>query len=105
MSGAGDPGDDDVARVVGKVVAGERVDELAVAAQMCVRDGDDLTLARGRRRGLRTREERRPVGGEQRRCDEDERIVARARQLDEGEKGDVHAATVPGAADAPLTPP
>ena len=46
---AGDPGDEDVVGVVDEVVASERVDEVALAAQVRGRDGHELAVAgRGR---------------------------------------------------------
>ena len=49
---AGDPGDEDVVGVVDEVVAGEGVDEVALAAQVRGGDGDELAVA-GRRRDRR----------------------------------------------------
>ena len=45
----GDPGDEHAVRVVDEVVARERVDDVALAAQVRGGDGDQLTVARRRR--------------------------------------------------------
>ena len=63
--------------MVDEVVAGERVDEVALAAQVRGGDGHELAVA-GRGRELRgPGEQAVAVGGEERRRDEDRRIVAR----------------------------
>ena len=120
VAGVGDPGDEDVVGVVDEVVAGEGVDELALAAPVRGGDRDELAVA-GRGRDLgRPRQQAVGVGGEQGRGDEDERVVARARRRDDrGDRrvvadhetaeqvaglGRRHGATIPGGADAPLTP-
>ena len=54
VAGAGDPGDEDVVGVVDEVVAGEGVDEVALAAQVRGGDGHELAVA-GRRRDRRRR--------------------------------------------------
>ena len=48
VTGGRDPGDEDVVGVVDEVVAGERVDEVALAAQVRGGDGHELAVA-GRR--------------------------------------------------------
>src|SRR4051812_18213812 len=118
----GDPGDEDVVGVVDEVVASEGVDEVALAAQ--VRGGDDheLTVPGGARDGGGSGEQGVKVGGrKQRRRDQDRRVVAGARLLDDG--GDRrgvtdgesmelmlrerrrHGATFALGADTTLTPP
>src|SRR4051812_47667716 len=80
----GDPGDEDVVGVVDQVVASQRVNELALAAQ--VRGGDDheLTVAGGGRHGGSSDQQGVAVGGrEQRRRDQDRGVVAGARLLDD----------------------
>ena len=69
--GIGDPRHEHAVRVVDEVLAGERVDEFAVAAVVSGRDRHELAVAgRGRaRRG--PREERVAVGDEEGRRDED----------------------------------
>ena len=82
-------------------------------------DRDELAIARGRGDGAGALQEAVAVGGEERRGDEDGRVVARARGLDDrrdrlgvagGEPvdelfGGRHAATVEQGADTALTPP
>src|SRR5690348_7804271 len=68
--------------MVDEVVAGERVDELAVAAPVRGRDRHELAVAcRGGER-VRARQQPLAVGGEERRGDEGRRLVAGARRLD-----------------------
>ena len=69
--------------MVDEVVAGERVDEVALAAQVRGGDGDELAVAGGRRDAAGPRQEAVAVGREQRRGDEDRRVVAGARRLDD----------------------
>ena len=88
MAGVGDPGDEHVIRMVDEVISREGVDEPAIAAVVRGRDGHDLTVARGRREPLGPDEEgvpirRKAVRREQRRRDEDQRIVACVRRLDD----------------------
>jgi hypothetical protein len=80
----GDPGDEDVVGMVDKVVPSERVDAVVLAAQMRRCDGSELPIAgrRGQRRG--SGHERDSVRGEQRRRNQDHRIVADPRLLDDG---------------------
>ena len=106
--------------MVDEVIAGEGVDELALAAPMRDGDGHELAVAGRRRDALRAGQEPISVGCEQRRRHEDHRIVARARRVDDRRDrrvvaddesveqlpcvGRRHAATIPGGADAALTP-
>ena len=69
--------------MVDEVVAGERVDELALAAPVRGGDGDELAVAGGRRDAPGAGQEPVAVGREQRRRDEDQRVVAGARRLDD----------------------
>ena len=69
--------------MVDEVVAGERVDELALAAPVRGGDGHELAVAGRRRDALGPGQEPVAVGCEQRRRDEDQRIVAGARRLDD----------------------
>jgi len=71
MAEVGDPGGEDAVRVVDEVVAGERVDDVALAAP--VRGGDryELAVARRGRERVRAGEQPRGVGREQRGGDED----------------------------------
>src|SRR4051794_26785894 len=119
VTGVGDPGDEQAVRMVDEVVPGERVDEFALAAPVRAGDGDELTVARRRRNALRPGQEPVAVGGEQRRRNEDQRVVARARRgEDRGDRRVVahhepaeqlpwvcwwHGATIPGRPDAALT--
>ena len=64
--------------MVDEVIAGEGVDELALAAPVRGGDGHELPVAGGRRDALRPGEQAVSVGCEQRRGDEDARIVAGA---------------------------
>jgi hypothetical protein len=64
--------------VVDEVVASERVDEVALAAQVRGGDGDELTVAGRRRHCTGPGHETLPVGCEERRRDQDHRIVAGA---------------------------
>jgi hypothetical protein len=75
---AGDPGDEDVVGVVDEVVASEGVDEVALAAQVGGGDGHELTVAGRRRHCTGPGHETVPVGCEERRGDQDLRIVAGA---------------------------
>ena len=70
--------------MVDEVVAGEGVDELALAAPVRGGDRDELAVAR-RRAPARPARASSPSasGGEQRRGDEDQRVVAGARRLDD----------------------
>src|SRR3954447_13176584 len=49
VAGVGDPGDEDVVRMVDEVVSREGVDELAIAAVVRNGDCDELAVTRGRR--------------------------------------------------------
>jgi hypothetical protein len=64
--------------VVDEVVAGEGVDELALAAPVGAGDRHELAVARCRCDGLGPGQEPVSAGGEERRRDEDPRIVAGA---------------------------
>ncbi len=83
MAGVGDPGDEDVVRVVDEVVPREGVDEPAIAAVVRGRDGHHLAVARGRRESFGPREEAVSVRREQRRRHEDQWIVAGVRGVDD----------------------
>ena len=78
---ASDPGDEDVVGVVDEVVASERVDEVALAAQVRDGDGHELTVAGRRGHSPGPRHETISVGSEERRRDQDHRIVAGPRRL------------------------
>jgi len=107
--------------VVDEVVAGERVDEVAVAAQVRGRDGDELAVARRRGDLPGARDEVVAAGSEERCRDEDRRVVAGARGLGDlrdrvgvaghqpmqqvlGERRR-HVASIERGADTALTPP
>ena len=75
------------------MVAGERVDDVALAAPVCGGDRHELALARGRRERARAGEEPLGVGHEQRGGDED----------CSGGVGRDIARTLPIRADTPLT--
>ena len=64
--------------MVDEVVASERVDEVALAAQVRGGDGHELTVAGRRRHRPGPGHETLPVGREERRRDQDHRIVAGA---------------------------
>jgi hypothetical protein len=64
--------------VVDEVVASERVDDVALAAQVRGGDGHELTVAGRRRHPTRASHETLPVRREERRHDEDPRILAGA---------------------------
>lgn len=83
MAGIGDPGDEHAVRMVDEVLSRERVDELAIAAVVCGRDGHELAVACGRREPFGPDEEPVRVWREQRRSDEDQRVVARTGLLDD----------------------
>lgn len=121
MARAGDPGDEDVVGVVDEVVASEGVDEMAVAADVGGRDGHELAVASRRRQGSRPGEKIVPLGSrEERRGDQDHRLVAGARPLDDGGdrcgvadrelmeqvlwEGMRHGVSVQSGADSALTP-
>jgi hypothetical protein len=102
--------------MVDEVVACECVDERPVAAPVRDGDRDELAVARGARRRLRAHEQCVRVAREQRRGDEDPRVVAglggrddrRDRVVvaeDEPAEQWVHGTSLPGAADTALTPP
>ena len=118
MARARDPGDEDVVRVVDEVIAREGVDELALAAPVGARDRHELAVAGGGRDGLGPREQPVAVGCEQRGGDEDLRVMAGARHLDDRrdrrivadhepvkQVPGVHGSTVQNGADTALTPP
>ena len=69
--------------MVDEVVSGEGVDELAIAAVVRGGDGDELAVARGRGKAFGPYEEAVSVRREQRRRNEDQRIVACMRSLDD----------------------
>ena len=69
--------------MVDEVVAGEGVDELALAAQVRGGDGHELAVAGRRRQRAGPGHEAGAVGGEQRRRDEDHRVLAGPRGLDD----------------------
>jgi hypothetical protein len=75
---ASDPGDQDVVGVVDEVVPSECVDEVALAAQMRGGDGHELAVAGRRRHSPSPGHETLPVGREERRRNQDHRIVAGA---------------------------
>jgi len=83
VAGVGDPGDEHVVWMVDEVVSREGVYELAIAAVVRDGDGHDLAVARARREPLGPDEEPVSVPREQRRCDEDQWIVACLRGLDD----------------------
>ena len=64
--------------MVDEVVAGEGVDEVALAAQVRGGDGHELAVAGRRRHAAGPGQEGVAVGGEERRRDQDHRIVAGA---------------------------
>ena len=64
--------------MVDEVVAREGVDELALAALVREGDGDELAVAGRRRHPPGPGQQLIRLAGEQRRRDEDQRIVARA---------------------------
>ena len=76
VTGGRDPGDEDVVGMVDEVVAGEGVDEVALAAQVRGGDGHELAVAGRRRHSPGPGHEVVSVGGEERRRDQDHRIVA-----------------------------
>lgn len=78
MACAGDPGDEDVVGVVDEVVASERVDEVALAAQVRGGDGHELTVAARRRHSRGPGHETLPVRCKERGRDEGRRVVAGA---------------------------
>jgi hypothetical protein len=69
--------------MVDEVVSHERVDELAIAPVVRACDRNDLAVARGRREPLGPDQEAVSVRREQRRRDEDQRIVAGVRRGDD----------------------
>lgn len=81
--GAGDPRDEHAVGVLGEVVAGERVDEVAITTEMGARDGHGLALARGRGDAPGPGEERTGVGSEQRGHDERGHVLTAACGRDE----------------------
>ena len=83
MAGVGDPGDEDVVGMVDEVVSRESVDELAIAAMVRGGDRHDLAVARGRREPFGPDEQAVSVRREERRSDEDQRIVACVRRVDD----------------------
>ena len=83
MAGVGDPRDEHAVGVVDEVVSGECVDELAVAAPVRGGDGHELAVARGRREACGLDEEAVSVRRKQCRRDEDPRIVACLRRVDD----------------------
>ncbi len=107
--------------MVHEVVAGQGVDELTVAAQVRAGDGHELALAGACRHSGGPGHEVLGVGGEECRRDEDHRVLAGARGVDDcGGSGGVtdhelvekvlwerrrHGATVEQGADTALTPP
>ena len=62
--------------MVDEVVAGEGVDQVALAAQVRGGDGDELAVAGRRRHAAGAGHEAVAVGGEERRRDQDQRVVA-----------------------------
>ena len=69
--------------MVDEVVAGEGVDEVALAAQVRGGDGHELAVAGRRRHAAGPGHEAVAVGGEERGRDQDHRVVAGARRLDD----------------------
>ena len=106
--------------MVDEVVASEGVDEVALAAQVRGGDGHELTVAGRRRHSPGPGHETVPVGCEERRRDQDRRVVAGARRLDDRcDRGGVtdhelmkqllgerrrHGASIERGADTALTP-
>ena len=95
MTGIGDPGDEDVVRMVDEVIARQRIDELAVAAPVRGGDGHELTVAGCRRDAVRPGQESVSVGCDQCRRDEAEHLLM---------VGGRHGATIQSRPDAALTP-
>jgi len=69
--------------MVDEVVSRQGVDDLAIAAVVRGRDGDELAVARGRREPSGPAEEAVSVRREQCGRNEDQRIVACLRRLDD----------------------
>ena len=69
--------------MVDEVIAREGVDELALAAPVRARDGDELAVAGGRRDALGPGQQPVAVGREERGGDQDLRVVAGARRFDD----------------------
>ena len=104
--------------MVDEVVASERVDEVALAAQVRGGDGDELAVASRRRQAPGPGHEALRVGCKERRRDQDRRVVAGAGRgddrLDRGgvtdhelmkQLGRRHGASIETGADTALTPP
>src|SRR5689334_14417090 len=84
MARAGDPGDEDVVGVIDEVVASEGIDEVALPAHVGGRDGHELAVASRGRHCPGPGEKVVLLGGREQRCgDQDHRLVADARSLDE----------------------
>jgi hypothetical protein len=85
MARARDPGDEDVVGVIDEVVASEGIDEAALPAHVGGRDGHELAVASRGRQGSGPGEKLVLLGGrEQRGGDQDRRLVAAARPVDDG---------------------
>jgi hypothetical protein len=80
---AGNPGDEDVVGVVDKVVAGKGIYELVLAAKVCSCDRHQLAVACRRRMRSSAGNEVPPIGSEQRSRDEDDRVVAGSRGVND----------------------
>lgn len=106
--------------MVDEVIPSERVDEVTLAAEVRGGDGDELAVPGRGGQVKRPGQQAVAVGGEQHRRDEDHRVIARPRRLDDrrnrrgiadrqlmnqllGET-ERHARSVHGAADTSLTP-
>ena len=83
LAGFGDPGDEHVVRMVDEVISREGIDELAIAAVVRGRDRDELAVARARRETLGPDKETVSLWREQCGHNEDPRIVACLRRLDD----------------------
>jgi hypothetical protein len=78
LTGGRDPCDEDAVGMVDEVVAGERVDEVAIAAQVRSGDGYELAVAGFDRHSPGSGHEGVAVGGEEGGRDQDHGIVARS---------------------------
>src|SRR5215210_952608 len=85
MARAGHPGDEDVVGVIDEVVASEGIDEAAVPARVGGRDGHELAVASRCRQRSGPGEKLVLLGRrEQRGGDQDRRLVAAARPVEDG---------------------
>ena len=76
VTGGGDPGDEDAVGMLDEVVPSERVDDVAVAGQVCGGDGHDLPVAPRHGVPSRPSHELVSIGREESRLHQSERIVA-----------------------------